>query len=135
MLILIMTSKIKKGSKLDTKTKKSNNKKNVNKLGYIGGLAGLGIGLGIGINHMMKPGRSEPMLTMENVYQDDAIEKEISNLKKALNKEQEANKKLVDHINRCNKEVIRLQGLVSRKKSLCKEALLRSTINKLKNNK
>ncbi len=130
------SSKIIKGSKLATKTKKTNNKKIVNNLGYIGGVAGLAglAAAGLGINRMMKKNNykdTEPVLTMEHVFQGSTVEKEISQLKKYLAKEQEANKKLVDHINKCNKEVIRLQGLLSRKSSLHKEVLLRNTIKKL----
>jgi hypothetical protein len=54
-------------------------------------------------------------------------------LKKIIAKEQEANKKLVHHINSCNREVIRLQGLLSKKSSLHKEVLLRNIIKKLVN--
>lgn len=128
VLILMPSTK----DKLKTKTKISNNKKPSNKIAYYGALAGLTGLAGLGINQIIKnrSKSTEPMLTMEPVF----LEKELLYLKKALLKEQEANKKLVDHINKCNKEVIRLQGLVSKKESLHKEAVLRSTIEKLKNN-
>ncbi len=110
-----MKSKIKTTSK-----RKSNNfryKPSMNLLAIptIVGIAGIGYGL---MKNNRKSNTSSITLNEEQ-------------LKKIIAKEQEANKKLVDHINSCNREVIRLQGLLAKKTSLHKEALLRNTIKNL----
>lgn len=132
-----MNSKINKGSK--PKSKKTTKKGN--KVPAIVGLAGLAglAGLGLGIKRLMKKNNSNWDLQMEPVNEEKKLQyytaiesnKDFKALQKTITKEQEANKQLVDHINRCNKEVLRLQGLVSKKESLHKEAMLRSTIKKL----
>lgn len=62
---------------------------------------------------------------------NDSLETEIQKLKEQIKKEQDSNVKLVDQINRCNKEVIRQSRIISLKPNLLKEATMRSEINRL----
>ncbi len=109
---------------MKTKIKKtSSHAKKKNKYNKAGGALGLlGVAGLVGYGLMKKNMKSK---TSSGGFQS------IKELQNIISQEQEANKKLVTHINSCNKEVIRLQGLLSKKPSIYKEVLLRNTIKKL----
>lgn len=104
-------------------------------------LAGL---TGMSINKLLKNNSKEDLKTSKVNFDDceiklkklsDILRNEISIIDAKLKQEREQNKKLVEQIRQCNKEVLRQKSVISMRPSLHKEATLRNTIKKLMSKK